>query len=173
MEALSSRQAFDLNWTYGAYHRTTFALNPLNEVAARNSSLANTYSMKTLHLGGISPQMAMYKPYEESRLESLIVASVEIKNTLEAPAVCTRVGKGYLGFLGDVNGEICSTNTLVAMLGSVDTANIPLAPPELPTTTIRRGEYRKGFMQLWVIAISQIVHSHCHSRRRRGIPSYP
>ena len=169
MEASSSRQTFDLNWTYDAYHHTTFALNPSNEVAARNPSLANAYSMKMLHLGGISLQTAMYKPYEETRLESLIFAPVKIKNTLEAPAVCTRVGQEYLGFLGDVNGEICSTNTLLAMLGCVDTPNIPLAPPEPPNTTIKRGEYRKGFMQLWVIAISQKVHS----RRRRGIPSYP
>ena len=171
MEASSSRQTFDLNWTYGAYvHHTTFALNPSNEVAARNPSLAKDYSMKMLHLGGISLQTAMYKPYEESRLESLIFAPVKIKNTLEGPAVCTRVGQGYLGFLGDVNGEICSTNTLLAMLGCVDTPNIPLAPPAPPTTTIKRGEYRKGFMQLWVIAISP---QKVHSRRRRGIPPYP
>ena len=134
------RQTFDLNWTYGAYHRTTFALNPSNEVVARNPSLANAYSMKTLHLGGISPEMAMYKPSEESRLESLVFAPVKIKNTLEAPAVCTRVGQGYLGFLGDVNGEIFSTNTLLAMLGFLDTPNIPLAPPEPPTTTTKTEE---------------------------------
>lgn len=134
------RQTFGLNWTYGAYHRTTFALNPLNEVAARNPSLANAYSMKTLHLGGISPEMAMYKPNEESRLESLVFAPVKIENSLEAPAVCTRVGQGYLGFLGDVNGEICSTNTLLAMLGFLDTSNIPLAPPEPPTTAIKTEE---------------------------------
>ena len=79
MEAFSSRQTFDLNWTYGAYHRTTFALSPSNEVATRNPSLANGYSMKTLDLGGISPQMAIYKPYEESQLESLIYAPVKIK----------------------------------------------------------------------------------------------
>jgi len=131
------RQTFDLSWTYGAYHRTTFVLNPSNEVAARNPSLANAYSMKTLHLGGISPEMAMYKPNEESRLESLVFAPVKIKNSLEAPAACTRVGQGHLGFLGDVNGEICSTNTLLAMLGFLDTPNIPLASLEPPTTSIK------------------------------------
>ena len=89
--------------------------------------------MKMLHLGGIS-----LKPNEESRLESLVFAPVKIKNKFEAPAVCTHVGQGYPEFLGDVNSEICSTNTLLAMLGFLDTGNIPLASAEPPTTTIKR-----------------------------------
>ncbi|CAA7260895.1 unnamed protein product [Cyclocybe aegerita] len=51
-------RAFGLPWTYGSYNRSLFSLNPVNEVASRNPSLVQSYSMKSLRVGNISPEQA-------------------------------------------------------------------------------------------------------------------
>ncbi|KAJ3506955.1 hypothetical protein NLJ89_g6574 [Agrocybe chaxingu] len=38
-------RAFGLPWTYGTYNRSIFSLNPINEVASRNPSLVQSYTL--------------------------------------------------------------------------------------------------------------------------------
>ncbi|KAF4614612.1 hypothetical protein D9613_003397 [Agrocybe pediades] len=118
-------ETWGLDWKFGSYHRTTFQLNPENEVVQRNPSLKRSYSMKAVHISNIQPQHAIYVPTPDARLQSMVFAPVAITDKSESPAVCARVGKGLLSFLGDVNGEEASTSTVLAMLGVLDASNAP------------------------------------------------
>jgi len=119
------KNAWGLDWKQGSYFRTTFVVNPSNELAKRNPSVATSYSMKAAHVACISPEMALYAQHEDFSHASPLT---------EAPAVCTRVGRGFLSYLGDVNAETSSTNTVLAMLGLLDAPNEPLSPFSLPTS---------------------------------------
>ncbi|KAF8959770.1 hypothetical protein BDZ97DRAFT_1922742 [Flammula alnicola] len=128
-----------LDWKWGSYFRTTFYVNPSNEIVQRNPSLAKSYSMKSVHISNIQPEMAIYTQTADSRLESMVYDPVRIREISqgESPAVCARVGRGLLSFLGDVNGEDASTNTTLAMLGVLDQPNEPLdlSPQATPSTS--------------------------------------
>ena len=111
------KKAWGLNWKMGSYHRTTFSLNPSRpERLLRGPSLAASYSMKTVHLKGIAPETVVYGPTSESRTQSMVFSPSPV-DLSEAPVVYTRVEKGYLGYIGDVNGEEESTNVILSMLG--------------------------------------------------------
>ncbi|KAG6897875.1 hypothetical protein C0992_009673 [Termitomyces sp. T32_za158] len=110
-------KSWGVPWKDGSYHRTTFSLNPAHELAKSNPLLAQSYSMKALHVKDISPDVVVYQPTEGSRLESMVFSPSPITNLNESPAVRTRVGKGYLGYIGDVNWEDGSAKLLLAMMG--------------------------------------------------------
>ncbi|KAF9009607.1 hypothetical protein BDQ17DRAFT_1235517, partial [Cyathus striatus] len=112
-------RAWGLNWKYGSYHRTTFTLNTSHPLASSNSPLLKSYSMKAQHIDNISesPDIMFYRATEDSHLESHVFAPVKITKLDESPAVAARVGKGWLNFVGDVNGESESTRTVMAILG--------------------------------------------------------
>jgi hypothetical protein len=114
------KKAWDLDWKMGSYHRTTFTLNPSRpERLFRGPSLAASYSMKTVHLKGIAPETVVYGPTPESRTQSMVFAPSAV-DLSEAPVVYTRIAQGFLGYIGDVNGEIDSTNVILSMLGLPD-----------------------------------------------------
>lgn len=119
-------RAWGLTWTFGSYHRTTFSLNSNNDIVKQNPSLFASYSMKSLHASQILPEHAVYKPTENSYLQSLVFAPTKIEEEDEAPATHAKVGQGCFGFIGDVNGEEKSTNTVLAMLGLLDQISITL-----------------------------------------------
>lgn len=56
----------------------------------------------------------------------------------EAPVVYTRVGRGYLGYIGDVNGEEESTNVILSMLG------LPAQSTKIQKEGLRRAGKGKG-----------------------------
>ncbi|KAF8643577.1 hypothetical protein AX16_008965 [Volvariella volvacea WC 439] len=116
---------FDVSWKIGSYHRTTFVRNPQNLTVKDNRSLDEQLSMKAVHVASIIPADALYVPTEDSYLESLVFAPEPITNLNEAPSVGRKVGDGYLGFVGDVNGETGSTKIVLAMLGLLDTTSNP------------------------------------------------
>ncbi|KAK7037581.1 hypothetical protein VNI00_011073 [Paramarasmius palmivorus] len=113
-------RAWGLSWKRGSYHRTTFQKNQANELVKLNPSLPQSYSMKALHMAGIGQEDAVYTSTSDSRLESLVWAPTPITNHDEAPAVQVRVGRGYFGYIGDVNTEDGTTSVLLAMLGLLD-----------------------------------------------------
>jgi hypothetical protein len=119
------QKSWGTSWKQGSYHRTTFALNPSNEMVKKNPSLTASYSMKALHVSGLAPGDAIYLPTENARLQSMVFAPVAITDRSESPAVQTRVGRGYFGYIGDVNAEAGSTKVILAMLGLLDSPNVP------------------------------------------------
>lgn len=121
-------QKFGLPWTMGDYHRTTHARNPGSATVQRNPSLPKSYSMKAVHIAGADSAAALYGPTDNSRIESHVFAPEKIGKLTQYPAVHTRVGQGYLGYIGDVNGENDSTAPVLAMLGLLD-APLPSVQP--------------------------------------------
>ena len=120
---------WDLPWEVGAYHRSTFALNPAGiPHPLRPKKLFEAYSMKSTSLKNVQPKDKVYLPVSTSRVED---RSGNLGEPLtgallnECPAAWTRVGQGYLGYVGDVNDEEESTRLVLEMCG------ITIAPGDL------------------------------------------
>ena len=109
-----------LPWDVGEYQRTTFALNPAglpSPLSAR--ALQPEYSMKAVHLKNVPRAAAVYLPTPDSYVESHVSAPTPIRGAAAqmTPAAFTRVGKGFLGYVGDVNGEQGSARLTLEMCG--------------------------------------------------------
>lgn len=96
--------------------------NPENELAQNQPSLLPSYSMKALHIADINMRDAVYATDPESQLQSHVFLPVNvarISTSFEAPVVISKVGKGRLDFVGDVNiesGSIILTMTMPRLL---------------------------------------------------------
>jgi hypothetical protein len=131
------QKTWGTSWKHGSYHRTTFAVDPSNEMVKKNPSLVSSYSMKALHVTGLAPGDAIYLPTEDARLQSMVFSPVAITDRSESPAVQTRVGRGYFGYIGDVNGEEGSTKVILAMLGLLDSPNVPNVETAQGTSAVK------------------------------------
>ena len=113
-------RAFELDWSFGDYHRTTFSLNQastaLGMLGDNAGGLEAAYSMKSVHLKGVPNEAKLNVPTEESQVESLVFPP-RLVDTVQSPAVYARCGKGRIGFIGDVNKEEGSRRLILAMLG--------------------------------------------------------
>ncbi|RVX73702.1 hypothetical protein B0A52_02592 [Exophiala mesophila] len=107
---------WNLPWKSGTYLRTTVALNHTAEGVPK-SGLPSSYSQKAVFLAGVDSSAAWYLPTESSVVESLVFASEPITRTSETPIAFTKVGNGWLGFVGDVNGEEGTDAVVLGMLG--------------------------------------------------------
>ncbi|TFY57503.1 hypothetical protein EVJ58_g6978 [Rhodofomes roseus] len=72
--------------------------------------------MKASHLRNVAPTAAVYVPTDESRIESLVFAPDPVRNLDQTPAAFSKLGQGYVGYVGDVNAEEETTHLLIAML---------------------------------------------------------
>jgi hypothetical protein len=121
--SLTNRSEFDrffkrwgLPWKMGNYHRTTFVLNPsVPQLSSHSANLTTSYSMKAVHLKGVKAEDILYAPAEDSRVESRVFAPSPV-DLSHVPAAYTRIGDGFLGYIGDVNAEEESTGVILAML---------------------------------------------------------
>lgn len=116
-DALLAR--FELPWKYGDYHRTTFFRNPaFRDVLGPQlyNSLEESYSMKTLHLKHVPADARIYFPEASSRTQSAVFSAAAV-DLQQCPAAFAKCGKGYVGYIGDVNNEVGSQKLLMAMLG--------------------------------------------------------
>lgn len=117
------KTTWGLFWKPGSYFRSTFHLNQGSGVAQPNPSLPNEYSMKAVHISNISPSDAVYAATSTSYTQSAVFPPSKAKGKSkvdEAPVVCTQIGRGRFGFVGDVNGEEESTKAVMAILGILD-----------------------------------------------------
>lgn len=98
--------AWGFPWKKAGYRRSTCALNPATHPGFRsNSSLPISYSMKVLSLKGVALGDIVYKRTEDEKIND------------EGAVIYTRVGDGYLGYIGDVDAEEKSINVILAMCG--------------------------------------------------------
>lgn len=114
-----------LPWRVGDYHRTTFYRNPDFRVSfgpQLHTSLEGSYSMKTVHLQHVPWATRVYVPEASSRTQSMVFAPTEV-DLQQCPAVFSQYGKGYIGYIGDVNNEEGSRKLLTAMLRKCDPAH--------------------------------------------------
>ncbi|RDL40136.1 uncharacterized protein BP5553_00115 [Venustampulla echinocandica] len=101
----SFKDRWALNWKYSDYCRSMFSLNPranLVSTSSRHPNLPHQYSMKAVHLRDTKPEDRIY---------------VSDHGSAQSPAVLAKYGYGYLGWIGDVNTEIGTTEVLLAMCG--------------------------------------------------------
>ena len=122
-------QNMDLDWDWGDYHRSNFALNPsLASIFGHSAfkSLQKSYSMKAIHLKDVPAEAKVYLPTAESRTQSMVFPATKV-DTAQCPAVWQTHGDGYVGFIGDVNNEVGSQALLMALLGEYVQRNICLS----------------------------------------------
>lgn len=108
----------DLPWRFGDYHRTTFYWIPASSAISGphlHTSLEDSYSMKTFHLKYTAPTTRVYVPEASSRTQSMVFEPAE-GDLHQCPAIFAPYGKGYIGYIGDVNNEEGSRKLLAAML---------------------------------------------------------
>jgi hypothetical protein len=110
------QELFELPWTVGDYHRTNFAL-------ARTSPLAGVpglepvFSMKAVHLRGVTPADVLYTPADGARLQSYVFPPMPVDDRSGVGAACAPVGAGFVGYLGDVNTETGGFKAVLVMCG--------------------------------------------------------
>ena len=111
------KNIWGLDWKTGAYHRSTFALNPRTHPRLlRAPALPELYNVKTQHLVGVAAQDVVYAPAEGSTTQSLVFAP-RPTDQRQTPVAYTRIGGGFLGYNGEVNGENETTDIIISLLG--------------------------------------------------------
>ena len=79
------------------------------------SSLPNSYSQKAVFLTNVASDDCVYRPSSDSVTQSLVFPP-EPSNPNEAAVAFTKVGEGWLGYIGDVNNEQGSRAVILSML---------------------------------------------------------
>ena len=123
-------------WERGAYYRMTTALNSAGVPAPpRKDALLPAVSAKALNVKNAPREHAVYLPTAQSHVESHVYAPDPVTGAMaqESPAVWTRVREGYLGYVGDVNGEQGSTRLILEMCG------VKVRPGDLGARTFSTG----------------------------------
>jgi hypothetical protein len=100
------KDAWSLNWEFGAYQRSTYSINSRANERFTNGCYPNLrqYSMKAVHL-------------KNTQLEERVYVSTDTyDDKTQSPVIFAKyAGSGYLGWIGDVNAEIGTTELLLAM----------------------------------------------------------
>jgi hypothetical protein len=109
-------QVWDLPWRMSSYHRTTVSLNR-EARQLPGGSIPSSYSQKAVSLKGVEKYAAWYLPTATSTVESMVFSPQPISNLLETPVAFIDVGEGWLGYIGDVNGEEGTDSLLLGMAG--------------------------------------------------------
>ncbi|RMZ85141.1 hypothetical protein DV738_g37, partial [Chaetothyriales sp. CBS 135597] len=109
-------KTWNLPWKFGSYHRTIVALNKVADGIPPGVKLPSSYSQKAVFLTNVNKNAAWYLPTEDSVVDSAVFAPNPVP-TNETPIVFAKVGKGWLGYIGDVNAEEGSDAVVLAMLG--------------------------------------------------------
>jgi hypothetical protein len=122
---------FGKSWNPGTYQRDDISINSATkpddkedspgespksgtQELLRRSTLEfeESYSMNALRLRGIIMEDIVYLS-KKLKDDLTVVAESE----LEAPILFSRVGKGWLGYIGDVNAEESCEDIILAMIG--------------------------------------------------------
>lgn len=95
-----------LPWSSTSYTRASLSYNPaVTSLFEHEAQLPNSIDAKSLYLKGFTLNAAVYLPGEDSHVSST-----------ESPILYTRIGEGYLGYIGDIDGESEVTDVVLAML---------------------------------------------------------
>ncbi|KAG0221292.1 hypothetical protein BGW41_006993 [Actinomortierella wolfii] len=106
-----------LSWEAGSYHRTTLALNRAAVDEAVASKLPQRYSQKAVFVNNVAPENMWYKTDDSSSVESVVFPPTSANNFGETAVAMATVGRGKLGYVGDVNAEDGSNAVVLAMCG--------------------------------------------------------
>lgn len=110
--------SFNLPWRRGDYHRTVFERNPSCVLPqdAKQTSLPGPCSMKCLHIKNARPHEKIFIPVSDAMTQSNVFPP-EYVDKAQAAAAGAQIGKGYLAYCGDVNGEAGSNQIILTLCG--------------------------------------------------------
>ena len=108
--------SFGLSWESGEYYRTTFELNKA-ATSIPTERLMLSCSQKALNIKNVALQHAIYLAADELATGSFVSPVTSIGNTTQAPAAFAPSGRGFVGYLGDVNNEPETTRVILAACG--------------------------------------------------------
>ena len=118
-------------------HRATFALDPTGIPAPlRPNALFAAYSMDAVHLARVKAKHRIYVP--GSSLGPRAAGTAGHNTAEECPAAWASLGKGFVGFVGDVNAEEESTRLVLEMCG------IRISPGDLGPRRVSADEVEVG-----------------------------
>ncbi|KAK0213825.1 hypothetical protein IW262DRAFT_1279619 [Armillaria fumosa] len=104
-----------LPWDLGSYFRTTAHLNQA-ATGMVLEGLPESYSLKSMTLLNVARRHRIYAPSPTSRVESNVFGPNAIPiDVNECPCAYGPVGRGWLGYVGDINNEDGSTRVIMAM----------------------------------------------------------
>ncbi|OAQ27445.1 hypothetical protein K457DRAFT_139688 [Linnemannia elongata AG-77] len=106
-----------LHWGTGSYHRTTLALNRAAVDVANAGKLPQRYSQKAVFVNNVVPENMWYKTDDNSVVQSAVFPPTSANRTGETAVAMATVGRGKLGYVGDVNAEDESNAVILAMCG--------------------------------------------------------
>lgn len=105
-----------LPWGAGSYLRTTVHLTKQTVKGMSTRGLPASFSMKSLYLSDVPANQAVYNPSSASRIESRVFdANLFPIDPKETPCAFAPVGRGFFGYVGDVNCEEAGTRVIMAM----------------------------------------------------------
>lgn len=81
------------------------------------SSLVHSYSQKALHLKNVAPEDVIYLSSADEPITVFGRPSFGRKDLSQSPAVIGSLGRGKVGYTGDVNAEAETTPVVLAMCG--------------------------------------------------------
>jgi hypothetical protein len=108
-----------LPWTTGAYTGMTFVLNPsIHQLSSHSANLPTSFCTKALHLRGVKAEDIPYVPAEDEEEDPDPDWDVQprVFPPPNVPVAYTRIGHGFLGYVGDVSGAEEVTSVVLAML---------------------------------------------------------
>ncbi|KAJ7042024.1 hypothetical protein C8F04DRAFT_1078062 [Mycena alexandri] len=112
------QEGWGLPWKMGTRRPTDLALNTHHQRAEEKHAsgpLPTKLSMREgQHLKGVRADAALYLPMGHSQLDS---AGFGADNLTETPVAFAEIGKGRLGFVGDLGTEKATTDVILAMFG--------------------------------------------------------
>lgn len=112
------RAAWGLPWAPGSYHRTDHVLNRSAAAAliptTSTAELQEQYSQKALHLKNVPREHSLYLPTADSRTQSRVYAPNSVDQS-ETPVAFAPLGRGRVGYTGDVNMEVGTQLVVVRM----------------------------------------------------------
>lgn len=107
---------FYLPWTFGDYHRTTSYLNAnAKRILESAESLPKSYSQKAVFMKNVHADHALYAPTQASEVESFVFSGRI--NPAQTPVAWANAAGGWVGYVGDVNGEEGSNKVILSMCG--------------------------------------------------------
>ena len=113
------KDGFGLPWRSGDYHRTTFQLNPSCSLPANLAlnSFPAPYSMKVLHVKHAEPHQKIFVPITDAMTQSHVFPPEYVDQT-QAAVVGTKIGEGFMIYIGDVNAEKGSLDIILHLCSS-------------------------------------------------------
>lgn len=121
------KDAWDLPWHAGAYTRETVAVNSFSN-GLNVGPLLKKYSMKALFVDNVALKDAIYlEPHFARKLAQAKNNEERLRIAFKTPVAFATVGRGRVGYVGDVNSETGTTNLVIAMCFHPG-AYAPIAP---------------------------------------------